>query len=54
MIREQATRIEPQPSRDIPEPIGCLGAVLLFAAMLGAVYATPYVIAWGYLIWSST
>jgi hypothetical protein len=24
------------------------------AAMLGAVCATPYVIAWGYLIWSST
>lgn len=47
MNREQATRIEPQqPARDIPEPIGCLGAVLLFAAMLGAVYATPYAIAW--------
>ena len=46
-MREQATRIEPKkPSRDIPEPIGCLGAVLLFGALLGAVYATPYVIDW--------
>lgn len=46
-MKTQATRIEPQqPSRDIPEPIGCLGAVLLFGALLGAVYATPYVIAW--------
>lgn len=47
MIRDQATRVEPQqPADSASEKLGCLGILVLFAAMLGAVYATPYVIAW--------
>lgn len=46
-MREQATRIDPpQPATGADEKLGCLGTLLLFAAMLGAVYATPYVVAW--------
>lgn len=47
MNREQATRIEPQqPATSASEKLGCLGVLALFFAMLGTVYATPYVIAW--------
>lgn len=47
MSRQQATRIEPQqPATGAAEKVGCLGMAMVFAAMLGAVYATPYAIAW--------
>lgn len=46
-MRPQATRIEPQqPATSTAEKVGCLGVILLFAAMLGTVYAIPYAIAW--------
>lgn len=46
-MKPQATRIEPQqPATDAAEKVGCLGVVILFAAMIGAVYAAPYAIAW--------
>lgn len=46
-MKAQATRIEPQqPAESSSEKLGCLGVLAIFVAMLGTVYATPYVIAW--------
>ena len=46
-MNPQATRIEPQqPATSGGEKAGCLGVLAVFIAMLGAVYATPYAIAW--------
>lgn len=45
-MKQQATKIVQNEAPRISEPVGCLGVLLLFIAMIGTVYATPYVVAW--------
>jgi hypothetical protein len=45
-VKPQATKIKNEQQEDIPELLGSLLTLLLFCAMLGAVYASPFVIGW--------
>lgn len=50
MIREQATRIEPdepqQPATGAAEAVGCLGIAIVFLAMCAVICIWPFAIAW--------
>lgn len=43
-MKPQATKIDHDEAPRISEPAGCFLALLLFIAMIGAVYACPFVI----------
>lgn len=45
-MKPQATKIDQDKDPRISEPAGCLIGLLLFMAMIGAVYACPFVIGW--------